>query len=653
MEADLGTRLLKMLLVLLLGGRVPDGAAPEAADLRAFRPDGAPVYAEIDLTRLRGTVADAPELAEMVFEGAEREAAFEAAAAAVGLVIGAGTREVAEAFANVRRAGVWLVAFGERADRFRFLAVMDVGGAREVLSGLLAGAGRIPGYHRTEYAGTTLHGFATGGGRGVWCAESRGLVALALDPLAVQGFILRAAGPEDAPLTAAGDERPVLEAEVDCRAFINMLMPAINHSARDEFLAASALLDFPSWRRATATYDGERLEARLELDPRSPVARALRQPAAPPGLMDAVPDDCGLALVAGLEDARVGWEFVTSAVAFATEVRRPGAGLDLVGEVREATGLDAAKDIFGNIVAGAVIVPKFERIRDLEQGCVLLFEVADGPAAEIAIEMFAAAMGKGEVDVREEGGATIWRGRGGRGGIAIRGTTVVVAPGSESPLEAVLVQLGKGPSELARSLSEAHPRATAFAAVDFSRLGEAGVLAGLGRRSVGFSFSEGTLRASVEVGMPEVAKIASGVASAEKTRAARRGCMLGLRRVYVAAYRYAATKGGFPESMDQMRVYLRGSTGVCALSGKPFVYRSELAGRGVRDFADRSQVVVAHAPPGAHPDGGAVVYLNGRAEWLTPERLDERVAELDRKAREEREEREERERPEREPEPVF
>ena len=46
MQADLGTRLLKMLLVLLLGGKAPDGAAPGGADLRAFRPSGAPVGAE-------------------------------------------------------------------------------------------------------------------------------------------------------------------------------------------------------------------------------------------------------------------------------------------------------------------------------------------------------------------------------------------------------------------------------------------------------------------------------------------------------------------------------------------------------------------------------------------------------------------------------
>ncbi|MHC5056148.1 MAG: hypothetical protein ACYTKD_15690 [Planctomycetota bacterium] len=649
MQRELGARLLKMLLVLLLGNGAPEGEAPDGPDLGAFRPDGAPLSAEVDLRRLRELAAGSPEIAKLVYEGRDRTAAVKEAAAFVGLAIGAEPARVEAAFANFRRAAVWLSAFGDREYKFRILAVIDTGGTLNVLEGLLGGAERFEGYHRTTYAGATLHGFAMGRGYGVWCAEAKGLVAVALDPVAVQGFLLQAADAE--PERVPGDVGALLELDVDCRAFLDMLMLAMGSGERDEFLAASALLDFPSWRWARATYDGRRLEARLELDPRSPVVRALRQPAEPPALMAAVPEDCGVALVAGLEDARVGWEFVRSAAAFATQLHQPGADLDLAEELRREVGLDAVEDVFANLRAGALIVPKLERPRDIEERSVLAFEVADGPAAEVAIEMLVAAVAKGEVDVRVERGATVWQRRGRHGRIAMKGTTVVVAPGRESPLEAVLEQLGRRRSELARSLREAHPSATAFATVDFAGLGagldEAGVLAGLGRRSVGLSFEDGVLRAAAEIRVPEVAKAVLGIAKAQKARAARRRCMTELRRVYIAAYRYAAARGGFPESIEQMREYLRGSTGACSATDDPLVYRVELAGKRARDFQDRASVVVAHDPPGSHPDGGNVVYLNGRVEWLPLERFAQLLAELDQPPPEEPG------RPEPEPDPVF
>jgi len=220
----------------------------------------------------------------------------------------------------------------------------------------------------------------------------------------------------------------------------------------------------------------------------------------------------------------------------------------------------------------------------------------------------------------------------------------------------VLGQLGRGPSTLSRALREEDPSATAFATLDLARLGadgdpdEQALFAGLGRRSVGLSFGDGVLRATTSVVVPEIAKAAFGAIQAQMVRAAHHRCMSGLRRVYIAAYRYAASRKGFPESLEEMRQYLRGSSGKCSLSGKPFVYRSELAGKRIADFPNRAEVVVAHDPVDAHPDGGGVVYLSGRSEWLPRERFAEFVAELDRKARERREEEP---RPEPEPEPVF
>jgi len=653
MEAVVGTRILKMLLILLLGGKAPDGALPESMDLGAFGPEGAPVSAEIDFTRLRELVAESPELTEIIYEGKAPEDAVKEAAAFVGLAIGAGPARIAEALAGVRRATVWLTAFGDHTSKFRILAVIELGGAGGVLDGLLAGAGRFEGYHAKEYGGATLHGFAMGRGYGVWCAEAKGLVALALDPIAVKRFLLDAADAEPEPVKAEEDGQ-ALEIDVDCAAFLDMLMLAMGRHDSDEFLAASTLLDFPSWRHAGVTFDEERLEAELEMDPRSPLARALKQPAEAPRLMGAIPDDCGIALVAGLEDARVGWEFVRSAVAFAMKIDRPGADLDIAKEARDEIGIDVGEAVFGNVRAGAFLVPEFGRLRDIEDASVLVFDVADAEAAEDAIEMFAAAIGGDNIDVRAEGGATIWQGRG--FGVAIKGTTVILAPGRNSPLGAVLDQLGRRPSELSRSLRDEHPSATAFATVDLAGLGEgagpevAAMFAGLGRRSVGLSFEDDVLSATMNVEIPEIAKAVFGVVQAEMVRAAHHRCMSGLRRIYIAAYRYAASRKGFPEGLEDMREYLRGSTGKCSLSGKPFVYRSELAGRQVRDFPNRAEVVVAHDPVDAHPDGGAVVYLSGRTEWLPREHFAEFVAELDRAAREAREEEP---RPEPEPEPVF
>ncbi len=632
MQADIGTRILKALLVLLLGGKAPDVAAPAGVDLRAFGPPGAPVCAEIDLTRLRELVTESADLTKLVYEDKTRTAAVAEAAALAGLAVGAEPNHVKQAFANVGRAAVWLTAFGDRVTKFRVFALIDTGGAKDVLAKLFVGAGRFEGYHKAEYAGATLHGFSTGGGHGIWCAETRGLIAVALDPAAIQSFLLRAADARPGPVPATG--RNVLAVDVDCRAFLDMFMLAMGRGDRDEFLVASVLLDLPAWRWARATYDGQRVEASLELDPRSPLALALKQPESPPRLMRAIPKGCGVALVAGLEDASVGWEYACSAVSLAAKLDRPGAEVDLAKELGREFRIDLSKDLFANLRAGAFIVPKLERLRDVGNRSVLVLDVADGPAARVAIDMFAAAIAN-DVDVRVDRGATIWRGPERRGGIAIMGTTVVVAPGRDSPLEAVLEQLRGGPSELARSLRDAHPSATAFATIDFAGLDkvnaqdEAGVLAGLGRRSVGVSFKDFVLRAAADIGVPEIAGAVLEVAQAERARMVRQRCTSGLRRIYIAAYRYAAAKGGFPEEFKEMQEYLRGAAGTCAASGEPFIYRSELAGRRARDFPDRAAVIVAHDPPGAHDDGGAVVYLNGRAEWLPSERFAQVIAELD------------------------
>jgi hypothetical protein len=633
MQMETGTRILKALLVLLLGGKVPDGAAPAGIDLRAFGPPRAPVCAEIDLSRLRELVAGSADLTKLVYEDRDRTAAVGEAAAFVGLAVRAEPDYVKQVFANVGRAAIWLPSFGDRGYKFRVFALIDTGGMRGVLARLLAGVGHLEGYHKTEYVGATLHGFSMGNGQGVWCAETRGLIAVALDPVSVQGFLLRAAVARPGPAPAGG--RNVLAVDVDCRAFLDMLMLATGHWDRDDLLIISTLLDLPAWRWVRATYDGERLEASLELDPRSPLARALRQPESPPRLMRAIPEGCGLALVAGLEDAGVGWDYVRSAVSLASKMHRPGHEVDLAEELRGELGIDVAEGIFANLRAGAVIVPKLERLRDVEDRSVLVFDVADGPAARAAIEALV-AFAADDVEVRVDKDATTWRDPRGRGGIAIMGTTVVVATGRDSPLDATLDQLRGGPSELARSLRDAHPSATAFAAVNFDGFGrgdvrvDAGLLAGLGRRSLGVSFRDSFLRATADVGAPEIARVVLDVAQAQRARMARRRCMSGLRRVYIAAYRHAAAKGGFPERLEEMQEYLRGATATCAASGEPFVYRSELAGRRTRDFPDRAGVIVAHDPPGAHADGGAVVYLSGRAEWLSRERFLEVIAELER-----------------------
>jgi len=63
---------------------------------------------------------------------------------------------------------------------------------------------------------------------------------------------------------------------------MDVLIPAVGGD-RDEFLAAAYALDLGSWKTLTATFDGRRLNAVLDLDPNGRLAgvlegRAGRQP---------------------------------------------------------------------------------------------------------------------------------------------------------------------------------------------------------------------------------------------------------------------------------------------------------------------------------------------------------------------------------------
>jgi prepilin-type processing-associated H-X9-DG protein len=58
---------------------------------------------------------------------------------------------------------------------------------------------------------------------------------------------------------------------------------------------------------------------------------------------------------------------------------------------------------------------------------------------------------------------------------------------------------------------------------------------------------------------------------------------------------------------------------VCPVSGKPYVYSREVAGKGPKDIANWAATVLVHDAADAHPDGGYAAYADGHVKWLDRE----------------------------------
>ncbi len=606
----------KLFMILFLGAR-PFAPAPPGVPLRLYVGREVPLYAEANLAAVRRMVAETPELQEVVYGGRDPAQAYEQAAAQLARKIGATAADVKKAASSIQRVGFWLYAFGEDEENLRFLLLFDCGGARDVLSALLRGAADEHEYAATSYAGATVHSLGELG-EGVCMAEQGGYVALAMDPLAVHEFLLRAqvVGPA---FSRAEKVQPLFQAEVNGGAMLDRVLAMLDsRHERAEFFAVACLADLAACEKLTASFDGRQLLAELHIDRNGRFARALEGRGRPPKLAAAVPPDALAAVVVGLEDpmqlARAIRLSLTDAFAMMDEAEKVEK---LYEEFRREIGLDLERDVLSNVTEGAFILAGPD-----DDDFMFLFETKDAARTAEMAGAFVDRLTRGgrrELELEDRAdGWKVWRAKG--IALALKGSTVVICEAENRLLNEVLrcVDAGAG---LRATLLQRHPRATSM--VTFNPLAILGVEGGTEPLLAGLHFAANRLTLEAEVDIPVLAKGLAAVTQAVESSRERSSAMSRMRHTAMAIVMYAHgnERRALPPNLQPVRPYVAGrpETLTSPGSGKRFVYREELAGKRIDEIADPARTVLIHEAADAHPDGGCVGYVDGHVEWLPRE----------------------------------
>ena len=626
------TPIWKVLIILFLGLR-PVGPAGDMEPLRAYVAREAPLYAEVDVAALRQMVEQMPELRKLVYEEQDPTRACDQAAAQLAGMLRTTPADVKRAFESLERVGFWLLAFGEDEQNLRLLLVLDCGRQNDLLPGLLkglTGPGREGDVVTLSYVGTPIFHIGDGG-EGVWLAQHEGKVAASMDLLAVQEFLLRAKSLAAQPPQphSMGLRPPMLQAEANGGAMLDSIIAAVQRHDREEFYIVSSLLDFASWKSLTASFDGKRLEAHLHLDPNGRIAKALVGPEGPPRLLGAVPDQATIAAVVALRDPMALYKAIRASVrdVVVLEGAPEGAEEEFLEEIRREIGLDLERDVFGNIAEAAYMVGEINREYDLMEKALFAFETKDAAGARLTVEKMAAALAGGgrEIEISQVAGAVIWRVGG--AAIALKDATVLICEERNPLLNDVLQTLGRTGSPLAEQIQRQHPEATSVFVFDPARL--AGLETVGGPMVAGLHFADDRLTLTADIDVEPLANALSRAMRREMTAARRTVCMANLRQIAMGVHMYAAdNQGACPPNLNALDLYLGDEKLlVCPVSGKPYVYRNELAGRSLDGIQDAGRTVLAHDAPGAHPDGGCVLYVDGHVEWKNPEAFRQAIGE--------------------------
>ena len=604
---------LKALIILFLGAR-PVGPALEGIPMQQSLAREAPIYAQVDVAGLRQMVSDTPELRELIYGGQEPTRAYDEAAMQLSRVLRTTPVDVKRAFDELRRVGFWMLSFGEDEENFRILLVFDCGGARDLLPGLLRGLDGEHEYAATSYAGVTVHSLASRRLQGVWMAELEGKIALGLDPLIVQEFLLQAKAAPPTP-SAPMPKPPLISAQFKGPALVDRFL-AVLDGDRDEFLLTACAADFAACRSLKIDFDGRRLVARLELDPSGRYAEALEGPGRPPKLAAAVPENAPLAVLVRLKDPMALYRAIRSAVTdVLAMMNAPDEAHEFFEEFRKETGLDLERDVVANVTEAAYIAGQLKSERDLLNHALLLLETQDAARARTSIETFVTRISRGrrDIEVSEMKGAGVWHVHGTC--IALKGNTVVLCGKGNPMLGAVLDCLEGKPSPLAERLRRRHPRASSALVFNPSVL--LGFQAEGEPMLAGLHFAEGALTLEAEVNLRSMAQVLSRILQWQAQEARRSQCVHNLRQLSMACAMYVNDRNQLPPDLDGLLDYLGGRQALtCPASGKPYVYRKELAGKKFEEIADPGRTVLAHDPPGAHAAGGCVLYVDGHVRWL-------------------------------------
>jgi len=414
-----------------------------------------------------------------------------------------------------------------------------------------------------------------------------------------------------------------LRLNADAEAFRNCLMAAMRPRDRgdDDFLIPALLLDVASWRRLTATFDGRRLEAQLELDPAGRMAGALAGPQGPPKLIAAIPDGMAAAAVVALEDPARLWKsviFQGLADGFALTGQPGLERKGVVDAFQQQMGLDLERDVFGNVTEAAWILPPLERPSQWDDMGVFAFRVRDAQKARQAVAAFVQRLTGGglEVQVAETAGGTVWS-MGRDVTIAVKGETVLLSHRNAALVQAVLQALDAPVPALSARLQREHPKATSILLLNLAAFRREGAGAPGQPMLAGLWFADNRVMLTADVDLAQVARALDQALSGARASARRAACMNNLRQLAMAVHMYVADhQDQLPPDLAALGPYVPGGRLLtCPLSGKPYVYNPAVAGRVLKTVTDTAQTPLFYDAPDSHPDGGGIAYVDGHVQW--------------------------------------
>lgn len=625
----MSTLVWKVFVVLLLGAQ--PGPAGQQADIGRYVSRPAPVQAELNVSELRRVLGRETEFFKtFVADGQDPAAAYDQSVAQIAKMLNTTTNDVDRAARSIRRLGFWLMAFGEEEESLRFLLIADCVDGQGALDGLLRGVSDSRHYSRMSYAGSVIHGFVERDA-GVWMAEHRGKIALARDPVTVQEFLLRFAEAERNGTAPPADKLSLLRVRVDGAAMMNQAIPVGLAEDRDEFLMTVGLADLVACRDLTVTATAQGLRAVLRLDPNGRYAEALEGPAHRPILARALSEDVLTGGVVALKNPVVLGRAIRSAVT--DSLAMAGGHDDGLEEFwarwRRETGLDLEQDVLANITEAGFLLPRPD-----DDSLILLLQARRAPQARDLITRLTGNLNGGrKVQPSTINGASVWEFGDGR--IALVEKTVVVSDSDNKHLKPLLERLHAADAPLAEKLRRHHPDATGALVVNPQRIFPGGS-ALPGSLLVGLRCKDSAVVAESRMNLSSMAESASrglGSAITRARRSARRAAAGGrLRQLAIMVIMYAGDHQQLPDGPDDLKAYAGQNKEVflCPGSGKPFVYNASLGGKRPRDFDNPSKTVLFHDPPGVHPNGGNVAFLDGHVEWLEREDFERTIGQTER-----------------------
>lgn len=411
-------QIVTMVISLVLG-------APDAnmSENRAALPSygEAPLYCHLSLEEIRGLIQSNQGLSDLALEGRSPEQAFQESAMQLSSMFGINEEAIIEAFRGIRGVHFWLLGFGEDDDNLRPLIVIERSSNSEELLPLLLtpfqGEKQFLSY---DYSGSKIYGFLSRRGEGAVMTECNGSVAIAMDPLTIERFILQSKN-----AVAGTSNQNLFELKSHTPTVLSYLMAILSRYEKDDFFLVSSLLEFSSIENASFTVESSgNVRLDIQVHESSPLNVILEGPTYPAQLLSGVSEETPFVLALALKDPREIWNHIVRKDSLFKALNRGRSLSEEMSRELSQLGLDLGKDIFGNILELGVKVDNI--MGDPTESLRILIRVRDTDQASNTITAIAKAARFDNPEPRPEGAQKIWEIDG--GSIVLEGDTITITP---------------------------------------------------------------------------------------------------------------------------------------------------------------------------------------------------------------------------------